>query len=184
MSLARHSLIADVRLMNMKTRMSILIVLCMAFTVHAKPMTSSVDSWEGTFKIKSPQLVVHAEGHPKLFLWLYELGKGSKGTCVGFSRENGDMILAPKPNSKGVQPIYTGHSVLFGKKDIVAIIVTYDVQGNGRMKLVEKYTYDGKQVALASRSQFHGKHNPVWKKDKGEQIAAPLPSKGAPSEGR
>jgi hypothetical protein len=158
-------------------------LLCTAFGARAQPMTVSVESWEGTFKIK-PHVVVHAEGMPKLLLWIYQLDKGSKGTCIGFSRENGDMILAPPPNEKGVQPVYTGYSVVFEKKGIVEIIVTYDVQGNGRMKLVEKYTYDGKQVALASRSQFHGKHEPVWKKDKGEQIAAPLPSEGAPSEGR
>ena len=155
--------------MTMKTRMIILMLLCVAFTAHGKPMTSSVDSWEGTFKIKRTHLVIHAEGKPKLFLWLYKLDKGSEGTCIGFSRENGDMILAPKPNTKGIQPIYTGYSILFGKGDIVEVIVTYDVQGNGRAKLVEKYAYDGKQIALLSRSCFHGKHNPVWKKDEVEQ---------------
>jgi hypothetical protein len=155
--------------MIMKMRMIILMLLFVAFTAHGKPMPSSVDSWEGTFKIKSPYLVIHAEGKPKLFLCLYELDKGSKGTCIGFARENGDMILIPKPNTKGIQPIYTGHSVLFGKGDIVEVIVTYDVQGNGRAKLVEKFAYDGKQIALLSRSCFHGKHNPVWKKDEVEQ---------------
>ena len=167
----------------MKTRITMLALLCAAFVAHAKPMTVSVDSWEGTFKIK-PHVVVDAEGGPKLLLWIYQLGKGSKGTCIGFSRENGDMILSPTPTEKGVQPVYTGHSVLFDKKGIVEIIVTYDVQGNGGMRMAEKYTYDGKQVKLASRSTYHGRHDPVWKNDKGEQIAAPLPSEGAPSEGR
>lgn len=153
----------------MKTRMIAAMLLCLPVGAHAKPMTSSVDSWEGTFKIQGPHIAIQVEGMPKISLWLYQLDKGSKGTCIGFSNEDGDMILSPKPSEKGVQPIYTGHTVLFGQKDIAEIIVNYDVQGNGGMKLVEKYTYDGKQVALACRSLFGGRHDPVWRRDKGEQ---------------
>lgn len=136
-------------------------------------MTSSVQSWEGIFKITSPCIAIRFEGLPQLNLWLYKLDTGSKGTCVGFSRENGDMILAPKPNTKGVQPVYTAHSVLFDEAGVAQIIVTYDVQGNDRMRSVEEYKWDGKQVVLASQSIFHGKDSPVWKKDKGEQSSAP-----------
>jgi len=164
----------------MRTKLIVLMLL-LPMILHAKPMTSSVDSWEGTFKITPPYLAIQAEGLPELNLWLYKLDAGSKGTCVGFSRENGDMILAPTPNAKGVQPVYTGHFVLFDEAGHARIIVTYDVQGNGAMQSVEEYTYDGKQITLTSRSMFHGKHEPVWKKDKGEQAESTVPVKAAPS---
>jgi hypothetical protein len=105
-------------------------------------MTSSVDSWEGSFRISKSNIPILAEGLPPLNLWLYELESASKGTCIGFSRGNGDMIFNPKANEKGVQPIFTGYSVLFVENGMVEIIVTYDVQGNGRMEWVEKYLYD------------------------------------------
>ncbi len=152
--------------------MRMILTVCMTAlvvaTAYAKPMTGSVESWEGHFKLKGENTSIQIEGQPKLFLWLYQLEKGSKGTCIGFSNENGDMILAPQPKEKGVQPVYTGHTILFGEKDIAEIIVSYDVQGNGGQKLVEKYTYDGKAIKLASRSQYFGKHEPIWKDITGE----------------
>ena len=157
----------------MKKLLIACILALIVATAYAKPMTGSVESWEGDFKLKGEKISIKPEGKPKLFLWLYQLEKGSKGTCIGFSRENGDMILVPKPNEKGVQPAYTGHIVLFGAKDLVEIIVTYDVQGDGGQKLVEKYTYDGNIVKLTSRSQYFGKHEPVWKSIKVEQKNAP-----------
>jgi hypothetical protein len=132
-------------------------------TTYAKPMTSSVRSWEGDFKLTGRKIAVEPAGKPKLFLWLYQLDEGAKGTCIGFSRENGDMALMPKPSEKGVQPVYSGHVVLFDEKGTAEIIVTYDVQGNGGQKWVEKYTYDGSIIKLASRSQYFGKHAPIWK---------------------
>ncbi|MFC1739581.1 hypothetical protein ACFL1G_11135 [Planctomycetota bacterium] len=153
----------------MKRIMTILCtVLLFGTMAHAKPMTSSVESWEGIFSLQQGPVAIHAEGKPKLFLWLYQLDQGSKGTCIGFSRENDGMILAAKPNEKGVQPIYTGYYVLFGEDDTVELVLTYDVQGNGGQKVVEKYTYDGKQVRLTSQSEFFGKHEPIWKKFAGE----------------
>lgn len=128
------------------------------------PMTSSVDSWEGTFKISPAYIAIQAQDFPAVNMWLYKLEKGSKGTCIGFSRQNGDMLLTPKPNTQGVQPIYKSHFVLFDEGNVCRIIVTYDVQGNGRQRLVEDYTYDGKQITLASRSLFDGKQNLMWKK--------------------
>ena len=46
------------------------------------------------------------------------------------------------------QPVYTGHSVFLVETGVVEVIVTYDVQGNGGMKMAEKYTYDGKAIRL------------------------------------
>jgi hypothetical protein len=157
---------------NMRKFLIAWILVLFVATIYAKPMTGSVKSWEGDFKLKGEKLSVQIEGKPKLFLWLYQLDKGSKGTCIGFSRENGDMILAPNPNEKGIQPVYTGYVILFSKKDIAEIIVFYDVQGNGAGKLIEKYTYDGKVIKLTSRSQFFGRHEPVWKNITGEQTDA------------
>lgn len=157
----------------MKVKLLILMLALPVMVLHAKPMTSSVESWEGVFNITSSPMSIRAEGLPVLNLWTYNLDTGSKGTCVGFSRENGDMILAPKPNAKGVQPIFTGYSILFDEGNIAQLILTYDVQGNGQMKRVEEYRYDGKQVSRVSSSIFHGKHDPVWKKDGDEQHPIP-----------
>ena len=101
---------------------------------QAKPMTGAVTSWEGMFVLQSPHIVIQAEGARTLFMWLYQLDVGSKGTAVGFSNSDGDMILAPHPQEKGVQPVYTGHSVFPSGTGTVEVIVTYDVQGNGGMK--------------------------------------------------
>ncbi len=43
---------------------------------QAKPMTGSVTSWEGTFVLQSPHIVIQAEGAAELFLWLYQLDGG------------------------------------------------------------------------------------------------------------
>ncbi len=48
------------------------------------------------------------------------------------------MILAPRPQEKGVQPVYTGHSVFPSRTATVEVVVTYDVQGNGGMKMADK----------------------------------------------
>lgn len=141
------------------------IVVLIATTAYAKPMTGSVESWEGRFTLKGDKIPLQIEGKPTLLLWLYQLEKEkkAKGICVGFSTENGDMILAPKPNENGTQPVYTGHIVLFGATGNVEIIVTYDVQGIGEQKRVEKYVYDGKVIKLTSQSHFIGKRRPIWK---------------------
>jgi len=135
---------------------------------QAKPMTGSVTSWEGTFTLQSPHIVIQAEGVPALFMRLYQLDRGSKGTAVGFSNSEGNMIWAPRPQEKGVQPVYTGHSVFLDATGAVEVIVTYDVQGNGGMKMAEKYLFDGKSVRLVAQSTFFGKIKPEWKKTDGE----------------
>ncbi len=160
--------------MKMKRIITIVTGVCLGVIAHGNPMSESVDSWEGTFKITSPHMIIQAEGLPELNLWLYKIHTGSKGTAIGFSREDGHMILAPKPNAKGVQPIYTGHVVIPDESDDVRIIVSYDVQGNGGMRLVEEYKYDGKQVILASRTLFHGKHDPVWRKIEANKASHPI----------
>lgn len=136
--------------------------------VQAKPMTGSVTSWEGMFALQSPHIVIQAEGAPALFMWLYQLDGGSRGTAVGFSNSDGDMILAPHPQEKGVQPVYTGHSIFPSGTGTVEVIVTYDVQGNGGMKMAEKYVFDGKAIRLVTQSTFFGKIKPEWKRTDGE----------------
>jgi hypothetical protein len=145
----------------------LLLILSLFVTslVTAKPMTAYVESWEGRFTRVSDPISIRAEGRPTLLLWLYQLDRGSKGTVVGFSTEAGDMIVAPKPNEKGVQPIYTGHYVVFGEKDVVEVVVAYDIQGNGAQKRVEKYTYTKESLRLVSVSWYTGKREWMWKRD-------------------
>ena len=135
---------------------------------QAKSMTGSVTTLEGTFAMQSPHIVIQAEGAPALFMWLDQLDGGSKGTAVGFSTSDGDMILDPHPQEKGVQPVYTGHSVFPCGTGMVEVIVTYDVQGNGGMKMAEKYVFDGRRISLAAQSTFFGKVKPEWKRTDGE----------------
>ncbi len=131
----------------------------------AKPGITSVESWEGTFEIQPQPIAIDIEGKPKLHLWLYSLEKNSKGTCIGFSRENGELLFQPEPNSKGVQPLYTGYTVLFKDSDRVEIILMYDIQGNGGQKWVEAYNFDGQEIRLVSQSRNSGKHNFTWKNE-------------------
>ena len=130
----------------------------------AKPMTAYVESWEGRFSPLPDHILIRVEGKPTLLLWLYQSDRGSKGTVVGFSTESGDMIVTPKPNDKGVQPIYTGHYVAFGDKDVVEVVVTYDIQGNGGQKMVERYNYGNDSLQFASVSWYAGKYEKVWKR--------------------
>jgi len=153
----------------MKTTLTIVIGLLVGASAFAKPMTSAVESWEGTFVLRSPHIPIKTDGEPSLFMWLYQLDQGSKGTVVGFSNSDGDMIFTPHPQAKGVQPIYTGHSVFLVEAGIVEVVVTYDIQGNGGMKVAEKYVYDGKAIRLAAQSTFFGKTKPEWKRTDGEQ---------------
>lgn len=152
----------------MRTTLTAALGILTGLNAQAKPMTEAVTSWEGTFVLRSHHIVVRAEGAPTLFMWLYQLDEGSKGTAVGFSNSDGDMILAPHPQEKGVQPVYTGHSVFPSGTGTVEVIVTYDVQGNGGMKMAEKYVFDGKAVRMAAQSTFFGKMKPEWKRTDGE----------------
>jgi len=152
----------------MKRILTIAFAVLMSVSAQAKPMTGSVTSWEGTFVLRAPHIPIKTEGGPPLFMWLYQLDQGSKGTAVGFSNSDGDMIFAPRPQEKGIQPIYTGHSVFLAQTGVVEVIVTYDVQGNGGMKMAEKYVYDGKAFRLAAQSTFFGKVKPEWKRTDGK----------------
>ncbi len=148
----------------MRIRPLAVIFLGAALAARAEPMPSSVESWEGVFTQTASPVAIRMDGLPPLQLWLYQLDTGSRGTCVGFAREDGGLLLAPVPNGQGVQPVYTGYSVILEQAPAARIIVMYDIQGNGRMRMVEAYRYDGRQVTLASHSVFHGKHDPVWRK--------------------
>lgn len=152
----------------MRTILIAALGMLVGLAAQAQPMTGSVTSWEGTFALQSPHIVIQAEGAPALFMWLYQLDRDSKGTAVGFSNAEGDMIWAPRPQRKGVQPVYTGHSVFLDATNAVEVIVTYDVQGNGGMKMAEKYVFDGKSVRLVAQSTFFGKIKPEWKRTDGE----------------
>ncbi|MCC5849584.1 MAG: hypothetical protein JJU29_15995 [Verrucomicrobia bacterium] len=128
----------------------------------AEPMTASVSTWEGDFTLKSENTPIRIKGLPMLLLWEYELKSGSRGTSIGFSSADGGMITAPRPNNKGVQPIYTGHIVSMRDDETADILVTYSVQGNGGWKVVERYVYDGVSISLISVSRNGGKPDFEW----------------------
>jgi hypothetical protein len=152
----------------LKTMLTVALGLMVVWSAQAKPMTGSVTTWEGTFTLRPPHIPIKAEGAPPLLMWLYQLDQGSKGTAVGFSTSEGDMILAPHPQEKGVQPIYTGHSVFVVGTGVVEVIVTYDIQGNGGMKMAEKYVFNGRSISLTAQSTYLGKTDPQWKRTDGE----------------
>ena len=133
-------------------------------SAQAKPLPVSVKSHEGTFTLQSPSTAVKAEGVAPLSMMLYQLDVGAKGTALGFANWEGDAIWAPHPQEKGVQPVYTGHSVLIVAPGVMEVIVTYDVQGNGGMKVVEKYVFNGRRITLAAKSGFSDKSDPAWKR--------------------
>ncbi len=145
----------------MKT-MTILALFIMAAVSQAEPMTSSVSSWEGTFTIKDAHTPIRITGLPTINLWLYELQSGSKGTAIGFSTEEGDTMIAPKPEEKGVQPVYTGHFVSMTDEKTADILVTYSVQGNGGWKVVERYVYNGETITLTDLTMNGGKPDFEW----------------------
>ena len=156
----------------MKT-IGILALLMMATVVLAKPMTSSVNSWEGDFTLKNTKTPIRIKGLPTIILWEYELKSGSKGTAIGFSTGDGDMIRAPKPQEEGIQPVYTGHFVLVNDDKTADILVTYAVQGNGGWKVVERYVFDGKTLTLKTVTMNGGKPDFEWfRETKGAEQSA------------
>ena len=155
----------------------------MATVVMGIPMTLSTSSWEGEFYIGKTNIPIRIRGMPTLLLWIYELPAGSKGTVIGFSNEEGDMILVPTPNEKGVQPIYTGHFVSVNGDRTADLFFTYAVQGNGGRQWVEKYSYNGKSIALQNITLSSGKPIFEWigKENEGEQAVPAYPPQGVGS---
>ena len=143
----------------------------MATVVMGVPMTLSTSSWEGEFTIGKTNTPIRIRGMPTLLLWIYELPAGSKGTVIGFSNEEGDMMLVPTPNAMGVQPIYTGHFVSVNDDGTADIVVTYSIQGNGGAQWVDKYTYTGESISLQKTTINRGKPKFEWygKDNEGEQ---------------
>lgn len=133
-----------------------------AIMAVGKPMTSSVNSWEGDFTLEGTNIPIRIRDMPTIFLWKYELHSGNGGIAIGFSNENRDMILAPKPYDKGVQPICTGYFISINDDHTADIYVTYSIQGNGGWKAVEKYVYDGKTISLHSTTLNGGKPDFEW----------------------
>jgi hypothetical protein len=148
----------------MKQILGIFTAIAISMNAYGKPMTGSVSSWEGDFSLNPTNISIHVADKPIVTLWLYELKSGSKGTALGFSNEDGDMILAPHPTEKGVQPIYQNHAVTFTITSNAEIVVIYKVQGNGGQTYVEKYEYDGKKISLMSKTLHGGRHDPIWRK--------------------
>ena len=146
-------------------------IAVLATTAMGKPMPISVSSWEGDFPIGEKSTPIHIRGMPTLYFWIYKLPAGSKGTVIGFSNEEGDMILVPTPNEMGVQPIYTGHFVTVNADGTAYLIFTYSVQGNGGGQWVEKYRYNGESIVLENISLYSGKPTFDWrrKENQGEQ---------------
>ena len=139
----------------MKT-IGVLALILISTFAFAKPMTS-VSSWEGPFSLKTTNTPIRIKKFPTILLWEYGLKTGPQGTVIGFSTENGDSRLSPKPNNKGVQPVYTGHFVSIIDDKSAAIFITYSVQGNGGWKIIERYVYDGKTITLIDVSMNGGK---------------------------
>ena len=137
---------------------------------HAKPMTGSVSSWEGKFALAQDSILIRIANMPPVMLWLYELKTGSAGTAIGFSAQNGDMILAPQAADKGIQPVYQSYAVTFTTNGDAEVVVMYSVQGEGGQSCVETYGYDGQRIRLISKSIYGGRHDPVWRK---EQLGEP-----------
>lgn len=149
----------------MKQILVIFTAIAISMNAYGKPMTGSVSSWEGEFSLNPTNISIHVAYKPIVTMWLYELKSGSACTAIGFSNEDGDMILAPHPKEKGIQPIYQSHAVTFATTSNAEIVVIYKVQGNGGLTYVEKYEYDGKKISLISKSLHGGRHDPVWHKE-------------------
>lgn len=144
----------------------------MATVGLAEPMTSSVSSWEGDFTLKNTNTPIRIKGFPTIILWEYELKSGSNGTAIGFSTGDGDMIIAPRPQEKGVQPVYAGYFVSVIDDKTADILVTYSVQGNGGWKIIERYVYDNETLTLRSVTMYGGKPDFEWFKDTKDAIEA------------
>jgi hypothetical protein len=139
--------------------------ILLATTVgYGKPMPVNVSSWEGRFELSPENILIRVPGKPALRMWLYRLPGGDGGSAVGFSSEDGDLLLAPTPEEKGVQPVYLQQVVSFSEDGHVEVLVLYRVQGNGGLLLVEKYIYDGTRIKRSCISRYGGRHDPRWQR--------------------
>ncbi len=59
----------------MKTELITIVFAGLMLVAHAEPMTSSVTSWQGAFRISGQHTVIQSEGMPNLLLWLYQTDK-------------------------------------------------------------------------------------------------------------
>lgn len=142
--------------------LKILAAVAMAMAAGGPPMSKTVESWEGVFTLQDTGIPIRIREMPVVHMWIYELASGSKGTPIAFSDEKGTVLRAATPNEKGVQPIYKEHIVSVNDDGTADIFVTYSVQGNGAMKMVEKYVYDGKTLVLKSTTMNGGKPEFEW----------------------
>src|SRR5262245_7136042 len=131
-----------------------LTLLWIAASVNAaEPMTNSFDTYEGRFVADDEKTRINIRGLPPIDLWTYRKGSGPyDGIAVGFSDDQGRVLRGPTPNEKGVQPIYSGYIVSVNSNNTADIFITYSVQGNGGIKEVEKYNFDGTNLVLQSKT--------------------------------
>lgn len=138
-----------------------------AVAVDALP--PSVQSWEGEFLLEDESLAIRFHGLPTVYLWKYTMEGEEKGTPLAFTHEDGSVLWVGVPNERGVQPVYLRHIVSINDDGSAEIFVTYSVQGNGAMMIVERYAYDGKQLVLRSTSMNNGKPEFEWRRLETEQ---------------
>ncbi len=153
------------RAMTLSHGLAGIAILLAAAVGYGKPMPVYVSSWEGRFELPPESILIRVPGKPGLRMWLYQLPWGDGGTAVGFATDSGDMLLAPMPEEKGVQPVYVQHVVSFGENGHAEVLVLYRVQGNGGLLLVEKYIYDGRCITRSCTSRYGGRHDPRWRKE-------------------
>ena len=146
----------------MKLFLTAILMAMAVCTVDGKPMTESVSSWQGVFKLNSTNTPIRFKELPAIILWRYDLPGSEGGTAIGFSAENGDMLLMPTPTEKGVQPIFADYMVTMPATNVADILVRYSVQGTGGWKVVEDYRYNGKKIDKVSETLNSGKRDFKW----------------------
>jgi hypothetical protein len=85
-----------------------------------------------------------------------------KGTPLAFTHEDGSALWVAVPNERGIQPVYLRHIVSINDNGSADIFVSYSIQGNGAMEMLERYAYDGKKLMLKSTSMNSGKPDFEW----------------------
>jgi len=123
-----------------------------------------VRSWEGEFSLEDEGTPIRFHGLPTVYLWKYKMEGEEKGTPLAFTHEDGSALSVAVPNERGVQPVYLRHIVSINDDGSADVFVTYSIQGNGAMMMVERYAYDGEKITLKSTSMNSGKPDFEWQR--------------------
>jgi hypothetical protein len=114
-------------------------------------------TWEGTYSL-SDESVLRIEGLEDLRVLIYRLA-GGEGALVEFAQATADgkvrILHEADASVKGVTPVFEGIDVLVGTNE-AEIIVRWRHPGNGGLRSVDKYLYDGGNVRLLMRSHLGG----------------------------